>query len=358
MEFDETGVLPQRMLAHFKAKHAAVISFLLKEDHTQFSQSGDTGLVDPCDPEDVVFEIGSITKVFTGILLSILIEEGRIDPDRSLCDVIPALAGTKPWLTPNRLATHASGLPKLHIPYWKALLRPLGDDPYADFTRDDLFEWVRNWRSSPPKPDAYAYSNLGFGLLGEALAAHEDRDYGDLLREKVLDPMGLTETSAHLAGDRARRFPQPYDAAGRPVRPWTFKAIAGAGALRSTPKDMAQFARRVIDAIREPNDSLDQAICRSAMPVNNETTGDTSALFTQCLGWISIRWDSDRARVLFHNGGTAGMTSEIYVCPRKRAAIGIFTNNGLAAGFWSGLKLGFLSPQKAASDVFEAIPAG
>ncbi|MEJ6393132.1 serine hydrolase domain-containing protein [Gymnodinialimonas sp. 2305UL16-5] len=357
MSLDQTGVLPESMLAHFKSDHGAVAAFLLKDGHTQFTLSGDTGSDAACDPGDVVFEIGSITKVFTGILLSVLVEEGRIDPNRPLCEMIPALEGTQPWLTPNRLATHSAGLPKLHIPYWKALLLPVGDDFYADFSRDDLFDWVRRWRGAAPKPNAYAYSNMGFGLLGEALAAHEGRDFGDLLREKVLDPIGLNDTSAHLEGDRTHRFAQPHDAVGRPVKPWTFKAIAAAGALRSTPNDMAQFARRVINAIREPHDSLDKAICRSALPAQRGTGRDATESFTQCLGWISIRWDADRAPILFHNGGTAGMTSELYVCPEKRAAIGIFASNGLAAGFWSGLKFGFQSPQKAASDVFEATSA-
>ena len=354
---NRNGGLPDRMLAPFEGASSAVASFLLNGGNVEFGLSGETGIGVDCNPGDVIFEIGSISKVFAGILLAVMIEEGRVDPDRPLGDVIPELAGTQAWLTPNRLATHSSGLPKLHIPYWKALFLPTGDDPYAHFSRDDLFRWMRAWRkSSEPKADAYAYSNLGFGLLGEALAALERAEYSDLLQDKVLDPMGLTDTSAELTYDKGKRFAQPYDAAGHPVRPWTFKAIAAAGALRSTPRDMARFASRVVDAIREPRTALDRAICRSALPPGARSTESDQVPFVQCLGWISIRRTREAAPVLFHNGGTAGMTSEIYICPQKRAAIGIFANRGVASGFWSGLKLAFISPQRAANDLFESLP--
>ena len=351
-------ILPDEMLALFRGGPSAVVSFLLKEAQAEFGLYGETGVGGDCEPEDVIFEIGSISKVFAGILLAVLVEEGRIDPDRPLGDVVPGLICKQAWLTPHRLATHSAGLPKLHIPYWKALMLPTSDDPYADFSREDLFRWIRNWRkSSEPKAGAYAYSNLGFGLLGEALAALEGRDYGDLLREKVLEPMGLTDTSADLTSDRAKRFAQPYDTAGRRVQPWTFKAIAAAGALRATPRDMARFASRVVNAIREPRTALDRAICRSARPPDPRSMESDGAQFIQCLGWISIQRTPGTAAVLFHNGGTAGMTSELYICPQKQAAIGIFANRGVAAGFWSGLKLAFVSPQKAANDLFDALPA-
>ena len=357
MNSRQAGILPEKMIAPFQGHPSTVVSFLLKDGDVEFALSGASEIGAGCAPEDIIFEIGSISKVFAGILLAVMIEEGRIDPDRPLSEVISDLTGTQPWLTPNRLATHNAGLPRLHIPYWKALLLPVADDPYADFSREDLFEWVRSWRrSSAPKAKANSYSNLGFGLLGEALATLEGRDYGDLLREKVLDPMGLKDTSAELAGDRAHRFAQPFDTRGRPVAPWTFKAIAAAGALRSTPADMARFAKRVTEAIREPKCLLDQAIRRSTRPVGLPATDDATDIFTQGLGWISIRWTASSTPILFHNGGTAGMTSEIYICPHKRAAIGIFTNRGVAAGFWSGMKLALISPQRAASDLFDSLP--
>ncbi|MEO1200800.1 MAG: serine hydrolase domain-containing protein, partial [Pseudomonadota bacterium] len=127
------------MIAPFQGGASAVVSFLLKEGQAEFGLSGETGVGGDCAPEDVIFEIGSISKVFAGILLAVMVEEGRIDPDCPLGDVVPDLVGTQAWLTPHRLATHNAGLPKLHIPYWKALMFPTGDDPYADFSREDLF---------------------------------------------------------------------------------------------------------------------------------------------------------------------------------------------------------------------------
>ena len=126
---NRNGGLPDRMLAPFEGAPSAVASFFLNDGNVEFGLSGETGIGGDCNPGDVIFEIGSISKVFAGILLAVMIEEGRVDPDRPLGDVIPELAGTQAWLTPNRLATHSSGLPKLNIPYWKALFLPTGDDP-------------------------------------------------------------------------------------------------------------------------------------------------------------------------------------------------------------------------------------
>jgi CubicO group peptidase (beta-lactamase class C family) len=317
---------------------------------------GDAALVQACPPQDVLFEIGSITKVFTALLLARLTVDGEIDPDRPISDICKVFSGAPVWITPKRLASHASGLPRLHIPLWRVAMGSVGDDPYADFSRDDLIAWMRNWRpAKPPRQTAHAYSNLGFGLLGEVLAISQGREYEDLLRDKVLVPLGLRDTSITLTEDQRLRFLTPHDASGKPVLAWTFKSMAGAGALRSTAGDLARFANLVIAALEGPRSAIEHAIALTAQTAVGLGPRGGAEPISQCLGWISMTLNPTAPRMLFHDGGTAGSTSAIYVCPQKRAAIVLLTNRGVAAGVWSSLKLGLSNPHRFARDHFAAL---
>ena len=307
-------------------------------------------------PEDLLFEIGSITKVFTALLLACLAQDGRIDPDQQIGSICPEFAGAPEWITPRRLATHTAGLPRLHVPIWTTLIAGVSEDPYADFSRDDLIAWVGGWRpSKPPAPTGHTYSNLGAGLLGEILAMSQGRTYEDLLREQIIAPLGLVDTAIALTDEQQERFAAPHSASGKPVPPWTFRAMAGAGALRSSAGDLARFAGRIIAAITEPAGPLDQAIGRSTEPVVGLGPRGAKLPIAQCLGWVSMTLNPGGPRMLFHDGGTAGSASALYVCPEKQAAIVVLANRGAVAGVWSSLKLIRSNPHREANEFFAAL---
>ncbi|MCV6595508.1 MAG: serine hydrolase [Mangrovicoccus sp.] len=112
----------------------------------------------PGIPSDqLIFEIGSLTKVFTGILLCLLAQEGKIDPRTPLGEISSELADIPRWITPQSLAAHCSGLPRIHVSLWQALIKPLPVDPYADFSRADLLAWMRNWPARPPRKRRHLY---------------------------------------------------------------------------------------------------------------------------------------------------------------------------------------------------------
>ena len=93
------------------------------------------------------------------------------------------------------------------MPVWKVLVKPLPKDPYADFTREDLLSWFRDWTGkAPAQRPKHDYSNLGMGLLGEAMAIQEGRPYLDLLTEKIIAPLGLQDTVQQLREDQKARF--------------------------------------------------------------------------------------------------------------------------------------------------------
>ncbi|MDX2202315.1 MAG: serine hydrolase domain-containing protein [Hyphomicrobiaceae bacterium] len=346
-----------KLAAPYRHASTSVVVLLTHDGRSTAALFGDPGVPQPCAPQDVLFEIGSITKVFTALLLARLVVDGEIEPDRPIGEICPAFAGVPAWVTPSSLASHTSGLPRLHVPLWTLLVKGVPDDPYADFTRDQLIAWMRAWRPArPPRTTSPRYSNLGFGLLGEVLAMSQGAEYDALLRDKVLNPLGLTATSIALTSDQQRRFSTPHAASGRPVMPWTFRAMAGAGALRSTAGDLARLADHVVAALEHPATRLHRAIALTASPVAGFGRKGLATPMAQCLGWISMTLGAADHRMLFHDGGTAGSTSALYVCPRQRAAIIVLANRGVAASMWSSLRLARANPHRVAHDYFAALP--
>lgn len=171
------------MLRSYTGPQHRVVGLALSNEQTEYICAGVQQTA--ADAENLIFEIGSITKIFTAILLCVLVEEGRIDPKAPLHDLSEKLSAVPAWITPEKLTSHTSGLPRLHVPTWKTLIKPLPEDPYAQFTRQDLMAWLQIWSRSAKQPKQdYVYSNLGVGLLGEAMALREGKSVVDLLTEK------------------------------------------------------------------------------------------------------------------------------------------------------------------------------
>lgn len=325
------------MMRTYESERHSVVAFGLRNGNAEFFHSGARCADIP--PADVIFEIGSITKVFTGILLCLLIEEGKVDPRAPLGALSDALAVVPEYITPQRLISHTSGLPNLHMPIWRAAITPMPDGPYADFSRADMLHWLRDWTGKPAGPHRHAYSNLGVGLLGEAMAMQAGKPFVDLLAEKVFAPLGLTDTTDLLDEDGQNRLAQPRHRNGTAVRPWTFQALAAAGCLHSSARDLARFSTRVLHAMAAPETALDRAICRSAVPILGLGPRGATVPAAQCSGWICARPSPPSCGMLHASGGTAGSTCALYICPDRQEALAILSNNGIASSLWGSVKL-------------------
>lgn len=302
--------------------------------------------------DDLIFEIGSITKVFTAILLCVLIEEGKIDPLAPLSEMSDTLKDVPHWITPERLASHTSGLPNIYGPLWKALFQQQPEGPYANFTRVDLLCWLQNWRGKDPGPNLrHSYSNLGYGLLGEAMAITAGEPFVELLANKVVRPLGLRDTTDKMRKEQYACFMQPRYPNGKPATPWTFDALAGAGALRSSARDLSRFSKAVIQAINAPETTLDCAILRSTQPLFGLGPRGNKEPTAQCYGWLSVKRDAMSPKIFLANGGTAGSTCTHYLCPDRAQAISVLSNNGIAANLWASTKLSWSNPLQQAKDI-------
>lgn len=272
---------------------------------------------------DAIFEIGSITKTFTGLMLAQSIEQGDVKPDTPVRELLPKDTIPKPAgdeITLLDLVTQRSGLPRM-----PGNFRPADPvNPYADYGDDDLYAFMREHGVGKPATPQFLYSNLGFALLGEALAKRANSDYAALLEHLVLQPMGLDETSIALDTERQHRFIQGHDADRQPASAWDLTSFAGAGAIRSTASDMLSYLEAQLQAAAfQPKGttpssrSLAAALARSQTP-----QADASGPLKIAYAWLY----NTRTGTYWHNGGTGGFSSFAFFNPKGRYAAIVLVN--------------------------------
>lgn len=269
---------------------------------------------------DDLFEIGSLTKTFTALLLAEMV----VRRDLALDDPVEAALGAGRRLRDSEdrpirwvdLATHRSGLPRLAINM--APKRPA--DPYADYGADALDAFLADWRAERPRDTQWLYSNLGVGLLGEALARHAGRDFDTLLRERVLAPLGLAGMAMSLArpgrAEPPRRL-RGHDASGQPVPGWHFQSMAGAGALLGSVRHLARYAQAALGLIETP---LAPAF---ALALAARADGPSPA---NRIGLAWLHAPLNGRAVMQHDGGTFGFASSLWLDPTRRRASVVLSN--------------------------------
>ncbi|HEY6177770.1 MAG TPA: serine hydrolase [Kofleriaceae bacterium] len=266
---------------------------------------------------NTVFEIGSVTKVFTSLLLAEAVVDKQVTLDTPVASLLPAKAklpaGKRP-ITLLDLATHTSGLPRLPDNMHPADTA----NPYADYTTDQLYSFLAGMKLDREPGARYEYSNLGAGLLGHALALRGKTDWPTLVAAQITKPLAMTSTMVALTPDAKARFAQAYDADGEPVKPWDLPALAGAGALRSTANDLMLLLRAELAAAREPRTRLAQAMALTQKPQHD--------LSDAAKGKIGLAWHIEPDGTLWHNGGTGGFHSFVAVDPKRQLAVVVLAN--------------------------------
>ncbi|QEG20695.1 serine hydrolase [Mariniblastus fucicola] len=274
---------------------------------------------DPQAPNgDTVYEIGSISKVFTGILLADAIERGLVTADQAAGDLLPEgvtmpVSKKNPdrQITLMQLSTHVSGLPRLP----NNLEGVNSANPYVDYTAEKLFEFLDSHELSRKPGIAEEYSNLGTGLLGELLSQQQKTGYEDLLKKRISGPLGMTSTSLALNEDQRKRMAPPHSASGQPSSTWEFDALAGAGGIRSTVNDMLKFANATLN----PPDSETGKAIELAFAQQRKPKGLGSLP-------MGFGWMINRSETRWHNGGTGGYHTMLFVSRKKKQAVVVLCN--------------------------------
>jgi serine-type D-Ala-D-Ala carboxypeptidase/endopeptidase len=209
-----------RVLDKRARKHAGIVVGVRRDGETTVAARGRVADDRPQPPDErTIFEIGSITKVFTATLLADLAREGLValdDPvQRHLPEGVVMPVRGRP-ITLADLASHTSGLPRLPKGLFRRALRERAN-PYASFTVEDLHAAISVTRPRRPPGRKVRYSNYGAGLLGHVLALRAGTSYEQLVAERITQPLGMTDTSITVSGEKLSRFAQGHSFRGREI---------------------------------------------------------------------------------------------------------------------------------------------
>jgi D-alanyl-D-alanine-carboxypeptidase/D-alanyl-D-alanine-endopeptidase len=271
---------------------------------------------------DTIFEIGSVTKVFTSLLLADAVARGEVALTDPVAKYLPATAkvpergGRK--ITLQDLATHTSALPRL--PTNLAPANPA--NPYADYTVAQLYEFLSTVELTRDIGAQYEYSNLGVGLLGHVLALRAGKDYATLVRERITGPLGMKSTTVAIPEALAPRLATGHDAELQPVANWDLPTLAGAGALRSTANDLLTFLGAFLGTTKSP-----LAPAMASMLTGRRPAGPDMEIG---LAWhVATKGGKE---IVWHNGGTGGYRSFIGFDPKSRTGVVVLSNASTAGG--------------------------
>ncbi|WP_145046688.1 serine hydrolase [Paenibacillus xylanexedens] len=256
-------------------------------------------------PEHRLFEIGSITKVFTSILLLAMEEENVLSSDDMVGKFLPNVKNDYlNKITLKNLATHTSGLPILATNHNMAKKR---SDPYSMYTEEDLTAFLAT-ADFTDGIDSFGYSNLAVGLLGNILCKVSGRTYDELLKRYITEPLKMKETAVLLNSEQNSRFLNGHASTGKRVPHWNLAIHEGAGGIKSSIRDMSLL----VQANLNDDHPLASILARSHLP---NAIGNANLYF----GWGGDEiLDKD---ILWHNGGSAGFNS--YLAFNKELRVGV-----------------------------------
>jgi len=267
---------------------------------------------------DDVFEIGSITKVFTASLLADMVGRGEVRLDDPVANYLPRAVRMpvrgRP-ITLLDLATQSSGLPRMPDNFSPRD----SSNPYADYSVQKLYEFLSRYQLPRDPGAAYEYSNLGMGLLGHALALKGGMSYEQLLMRRILRPLGMKETSITLTKGLDARLAPGHDGEGHVVHNWDLPTLAGAGALRSTATDLITFLVANLDSTATP-------LSRTLYQTHGERQATNDPNLKVGLAWHVL--SRSAGKIIWHNGGTGGYRSFIGFDPVRRIGVVVLCNNG------------------------------
>lgn len=273
---------------------------------------------------DSIFEIASITKTFTGLALAQMVAQSKVALDAPVRSLLPGLSiapSTGTEITLLDLATHYSGLPSDPGNLWP--FNP--QNPYASYDSARLLEFIRSRGLTKPNDTAYMYCNLGYGLLGYALAQRAGVSYEQLIRTQITEPLHLDDTVVTLSPEQRKRLLQGYDSDFNRASTWDFGVLDGEGALKSTASDLLTY----LDANLHPEKyaaeappGTPRATLPAATAIDHQLRGDADPGDKIALAWFF----HEQPRYFSHDGKSGGYNSRVAFYPEKDRAIVVLYN--------------------------------
>ena len=276
---------------------------------------------------DTVFEIGSITKVFTALLFADMVLRGELAPDDPAAKYLPANVRMPDFegepITLMDLATYTSGLPRMPSNF--APKNPA--NPYIDYTAERLYDYLSNYKLGYRPGRHYEYANLGFGLLGHILELRAGRSFEEMVVSRICAPLGMDDTRINLSDSMRQRLARGHSALLVPVANWDFSVLAGAGALRSTANDLLKF----LQACMNPADGPVAAALKMSLSQRRPRASERDV----ALGWFVANRFGDE--VVWKDGGTGGYATFIGYSTKTQRNFILLSNT---ADYFANTQLG------------------
>ena len=270
---------------------------------------------DPID-EHSIYEIGSISKVFTGILLADMVAKELVSLDDPIASHLPEDVHVPTFngksITLAHLSDHTSSLPRMPDNFDPADR----SNPYADYTVEQLYEFLSSVELNREIGSEYEYSNYAQGLLGHILALKADVSYEELLFNVITEPLGLSETKVTLDDKMQANLAIAHNN-GVEVSNWDIATLTGAGGIRSSAHDMTRFLAANLGLIASP--------LRNAMDLSHTVRHDKGGNGSVGLGWHII--DHNDAEYVAHGGATGGYRAFAAIDKKARKGVVVLTNS-------------------------------
>jgi D-alanyl-D-alanine-carboxypeptidase/D-alanyl-D-alanine-endopeptidase len=272
---------------------------------------------------DTIFEIGSITKVFTSLVLMDMVQKGEVAVTDPVSKYLPATVKiperNNKKITLQDLSTQSSGLPRMPSNF-----SPKDNsNPYADYSVEQLYQFLSGYQLTRDIGAQYEYSNLGVGLLGHVLTLRAGMDYETLVRSRICEPLGMSSTRVTLSPEMKARLAIGHSPTLSAVPNWDLSTLAGAGALRSSANDMLTFLAANLGYTKTPLAAAMAAELSIRRPTGSPDMEIADGWHVQTKNGNSIIW---------HNGGTGGYRTYIGFDPKSHAGVVVLSNISTAAG--------------------------
>jgi CubicO group peptidase (beta-lactamase class C family) len=299
-----------------------IVAGLVDGDQTRVVAAGRRGAGDP-RPLDgqAIFEIGSVSKVFTGILLAEAVERKEVRLEQPVTELLPDAirekwSGDKAKITLRMLSQHLSGLPRMPSNF-----KPKqADNPYADYTVEQMYEYLGSCTLNHAPDEQYEYSNLAQGLLGHVLSQKAGGDYETLLVRRICGPLKMDRTRVAFTPGMRAQLARGHSAAGFETANWDLPTLAGAGGIRSNVDDLLLFAKA--------NLSLPEIPLAAAMRRAQSERHRINPTLEMGLGWHVVR--ASGREFLTHGGETGGYHAFISLDVKNRRGVVMLTNAAMS----------------------------
>jgi CubicO group peptidase (beta-lactamase class C family) len=300
-------------------KRFGIVVGIINQEGSKILSYGKLSKDGPEVDGDTVFELCSVTKVFTAILLADMVERGEVGLNDPIDKYLPESVKIPTWngkkITLLHLATHTSGLPNT-----PKISSPRENKPgYVDYSVDQLYDFLSNYTLTREIGSKYQYSNLGMGLLGHVLSLRAGKPYRALIIERICQPLGMKSSRFKLSTALRSRLAQGHYLDGQvPHKHQIPPLLSGAGGLRSTANDMLKFLAANIGLLKPPLYTAMQKTHAGQKSIKGDE-------LTIGLAWFVIR--EDDLHILLHGGERPGYRSFIGFDLQKKTGVVVLSNS-------------------------------